>query len=84
MSNEQLKATLEKQLQLLVKRSEETESNAEVCTLTHAMTELVPLIQSLSDDGLVSYPVRVQMSIQDLTDLYQGRHMMQQKRLNGN
>lgn len=84
MNNEQLKAMLEKQLELLAKRSEGTGSNAEVCTLTHAMTELVPLIQSLSDDGLVSYPVRVQMSIQDLTDLYQGRHMCQQKMLSGN
>ena len=84
MNNEQLKEILENQLKLLAERSNKSVVYDEVCRLTHAMTEIVPLIQSLSDDGLVSYPVRVQMSIQDLTDLYQGRHMSQQKMLSGN
>ena len=75
-----LESILKAQMQLLADRSQNA-GVEEICALTHAIVELAPLIQSLSDDGLVSYPVQVQMTMQDLTDLYRGRHLSQQQML---
>ena len=72
---------LKEHMALLAKRANTANSVSDLCELTHAIVELAPLIQSLSDDGLVSYPVQVQMTVQDLTDLYQGRHLSQQQML---
>lgn len=82
--NEKIKEILETQMAILAERSKDKSNTPALGMLTHAMAELAPLIQSLSDGGLVSYPVQVQMSIQDLTDLYQERHIAQQQILSDN
>lgn len=76
-----LDAILKEHMALLAKTAREAKSVEGLCALTRAIVELAPLIQSLSDDGLVSYPVQVQMTMQDLTDLYRGRHLSQQQLL---
>lgn len=77
MERKELPEIFENQLKLLAERSKEERDNTVLCELTHAMAEIAPLIQSQSDDGLVSYPVQVNLSMQDLADLYRGRHINQ-------
>ena len=79
-----LETILKNQMTLLADRAKAEISFEGLCALSHAIVELAPLIQSLSDDGLVSYPVQVQMTMQDLTDLYRGRHLSQQQMLSDN
>lgn len=78
-----LDAILKEHMTLLAKTAHKAKSVEDLFALTRAIVELAPLIQSLSDDGLVSYPVQVQMTMQDLTDLYRGRHLSQQQSLSG-
>lgn len=82
--NFSLEATLKEHMALLASKAHTAISAQELTELTHAMVELAPLIQSLSDDGVVGFPVQVQMSMQDLTDLYRGRHLSQQQTLYDN
>ena len=82
--NFSLETILKSHINLLAEKAKNEHSAAGLCALTHAIVELAPLIQSLSDDGLVSYPVQVQMTMQDLTDLYRGRHLAQQQMLSDN
>ena len=77
MERKELPEIFENQLKLLAERSKGEKDNTVLCAITHAMAEIAPLIQSQSDDGLVSYPVQVNLSMQDLTDLYRGRHIGQ-------
>lgn len=84
-NNFSLENILKTHMTLLADRAQNsTTSSRDLCELTHAIVELAPLIQSLSDDGVVGFPVQVQMSMQDLTDLYRGRHLSQQKMLSDN
>lgn len=76
-----LEKILKDHMKLLAQKAKSENCCENLSSLTHAIVELAPLIQSLSDDGLVSYPVQVQLSMQDLTDLYRGRHLSQHRML---
>ncbi len=74
---DKVKATLEKQLDLLSKWSDGTRNCKELCDLTKRMVEVSHLLIGVENQSFYGasthHPYVVQLPVKDLTDLYAAR-----------